>query len=62
MTKYHINLLKNRTTLVRFVATDLYLEKIQAVFIQLSDVTRWKFELVTFNFVNDPSGKKVYKN
>ena len=36
------------------VATDFYLEKIKASFIQLSDVTRSKLEFVTLVFVNGP--------
>ena len=31
-------------------------------FVQLSDVTAWKLELVPFLFVNGPCSKKLYKN
>ena len=31
-----------------------YLEKLETVFIELSEVSKWKFELVIFVFLNGP--------
>ena len=36
-----------RTSLVWFVATDVYIDKIQTFMVQLLYVTRWRLELAT---------------
>ena len=53
-TKYQIKLLQKDLIVVRFVATDVYVNKKQTSFVILLYVIRGKLELTEHCFIKDP--------
>ena len=53
-TKYQINLLQKDLIVVRFVATDVYVNKKQTFFVLLLYVIRGKLELTEHCFIKGP--------